>query len=413
MSNKINKRKIFNDPIYDFISIPFDFVLDIIDNPYFQRLRRIKQLGLTSLVYPGALHNRFEHALGAMSLMVSALQSLKNKGVDITDEEYEAVILAILLHDIGHGPFSHALEFTIVENVHHEQLSEIFMQKLNEEYDGKLNLAIKIFKGDYHKLFLHELVSSQLDMDRLDYLIRDSFYCGVSEGVVPSKRLIELLDVKNGRLAINHKGIYSVEKFLVARRIMYWQVYFHKTAIAVECMLVNALKRAKVLANNGVDLFCTPAFKYFLYNKVTLNDFKENNEALNYFSELDDFDILSAIKVWQHHSDPTLSFICKGLIQRKLWKIKIQKSPFEKGFTAHLKEKAKKNINNSDIDISYYFIDKKISNSAYQKGIENINIFYRDGSILDITQASDNFNIEALSNEVAKYYICFPSNQLL
>ena len=408
MSNKINKRKIFNDPIYDFISIPFDFVLDIIDNPYFQRLRRIKQLGLTSLVYPGALHNRFEHALGAMSLMVSALQSLKNKGVDITDEEYEAVILAILLHDIGHGPFSHALEFTIVENVHHEQLSEIFMQKLNEEYDGKLNLAIKIFKGDYHKLFLHELVSSQLDMDRLDYLIRDSFYCGVSEGVVPSKRLIELLDVKKGRLAINHKGIYSVEKFLVARRIMYWQVYFHKTAIAVECMLVNALKRAKVLADQGVELFCTPAFKYFLYNKVSIEDFREDEDAIKYFSQLDDFDILSSIKVWQNHSDPTLSYICKCLIERKLWKIKIQNTKFEKGFSDHLKEKAIKNINDQNIDSDYYFIQKKISNSAYQKGIENINIFYKDGSVLDITQASDNFNIDALSKEVEKHYLCYP-----
>lgn len=410
MNNKINKRKIFNDPIYDFISIPFDFVLDVIDNPYFQRLRRIKQLGLTSLVYPGALHNRFEHALGAMSLMVSALQSLKNKGVEITKEESEAAILAILLHDIGHGPFSHALEFTIVENVHHEQLSEIFMHKLNEEYDGKLSLAIKIFKGDYHKLFLHELVSSQLDMDRLDYLIRDSFYCGVSEGVVPSKRLIELLDVKNGRLAINHKGIYSVEKFLVARRIMYWQVYFHKTAIAVECMLVNALKRAKTLAEQGVELFCTPAFKYFLYNKISLKDFQENTEALNFFSELDDFDILSSIKVWQHHSDPTLSFICKGLIKRKLWKIKIQKTPFEKVFIEHLKEKAIKKINNKSIDASYCFVNKQVSNNAYQKGIENINIFYKDGTVLDITKATDNFNIDALSKEVAKYYICFPNN---
>lgn len=410
MSNKINKRKIFNDPIYDFISIPFDFVLDIIDHPYFQRLRRIKQLGLTSLVYTGALHNRFEHALGAMSLMVSALQSLKNKGVEISNEEYEAVILAILLHDIGHGPFSHALEFTIVENVHHEQLSEIFMQKLNAEYNGKLSLAIKIFKGDYHKLFLHELVSSQLDMDRLDYLIRDSFYSGVSEGVVPSKRLIELLDVKNGRLAINHKGIYSVEKFLVARRIMYWQVYFHKTAIAVECMLVNALKRAKILAEQGVELFCTPAFKYFLYNKISLRDFQENSEALNFFSELDDFDILSSIKVWQHHPDPTLSYICKGLIQRKLWKIKIQKTPFEKGFIEHLREKAIKKINNPAIDYSYCFVHKKISNSAYQKGIENINIFYKDGSVIDITKASDNFNIDALSKEVAKYYVCLPNS---
>lgn len=408
MSNKINKRKIFNDPIYDFISIPFDFVLDIIDHKYFQRLRRIKQLGLTSLVYPGALHNRFEHALGAMSLMVNALQSLKNKGVSITDEEHEATILAILLHDIGHGPFSHALEFTIVENLHHEKLSEIFMNKLNDEFNGRLSLAIKIFKGNYNKIFLHELVSSQLDMDRLDYLIRDSFYCGVSEGIVPSKRLIELLDVKNGRLAINQKGIYSVEKFLVARRIMYWQVYFHKTAIAVECMLISALKRAKELANKGESLFCTPSFKYFLYNKINVTDFEKNDESINHFSSLDDNDILTSIKVWQNHSDPTLSFICKGLIERKLWKIKIQKTPFEDNFVDFLKSKSIQKINNLNIDVKHYFINKKISNNAYQIGIENINIFYKDGSIFDITKASDNFNIDALSNEVSKYYICYP-----
>ncbi|MES1224106.1 MAG: HD domain-containing protein, partial [Bacteroidota bacterium] len=305
--NSVNKRKIFNDPIYGFITIPNELIFDLIEHPYFQRLRRIKQLGLTALVYPGALHTRFHHAMGAMYLMTQAIDVLRAKGVEITAEEAEGVTAAVLLHDIGHGPFSHALESSLVNDVSHEQLSEIFMDKLNAELKGKLSLAIRIFRNEYSKKFLHQLVSSQLDMDRLDYLKRDSFFTGVSEGIISSDRIIAMLAVANDSLAIEAKGIYSIEKFIIARRLMYWQVYLHKTVLSAEHLLVNILSRAKELSANGEELFATPALQVFLKNNFSKTDFTANETVLSAFAELDDNDIFTSIKVWKDADDPILA----------------------------------------------------------------------------------------------------------
>jgi len=322
-----NKKKIFNDPVYGFISVPYELILDIIDHPYFQRLRRIKQLGLSHLVYPGALHTRFHHVLGCTNLMQQAIETLQSKGHEITEEEAKGVTLAILLHDIGHGPYSHALEHSIAKGVHHEELSLIFMQKLNEEFNGQLATAIEIFTNRYPKKFLHQLVSSQLDMDRLDYLKRDSFYTGVSEGVVSNQRIIKMLDIVNDELVIQEKGIYSIEKFIVARRLMYWQVYLHKTVISAEFLLVKVLERAKELANKNIELFCSPAFHLFLYNDITKEEFNKI-EVLEAFSKLDDYDILGAIKVWTNHEDKILALLSTMITDRKLLKVAIQKEAF-------------------------------------------------------------------------------------
>src|SRR5690554_3755238 len=324
----LNKKKIINDPVYGFISIPSDLVYDLIEHRYFQRLRYIKQVSLTHLVYPGALHTRFHHALGAMHLMLLAIETLKGKGVEITKEEEEAAIIAILLHDIGHGPFSHSLEHTLVEGISHEHISHLIMNELNEEFAGQLTLAIAIFQDQHPKHFLHQLVSSQLDTDRMDYLNRDSFFTGVSEGVISFDRIIKMLNVANNQLVVEQKGIYSIEKFLIARRLMYWQVYLHKTVVSAEQMLIKALTRAKELSNSGVEMFATPALQHFLKQRITHQNFEQSNEHLDWFTKLDDSDIMSALKVWTNHEDFVLSTLCKKLLGRELFRTEMRTTPF-------------------------------------------------------------------------------------
>lgn len=402
----VNKRKIFNDPVYGFIAIPYDIILDLIDHPWFQRLRRIKQLGMSHLVYPGALHTRFHHAMGAMHLMGEAINVIRSKGHTITNEEAEAVTIAILLHDIGHGPFSHALEHSIAEGIHHEEISLMLMNRLNEEFKGKLSLSIKIFTNSYKKKFLHQLVSSQLDMDRLDYLKRDSFFTGVSEGVVSSDRILEMLDVRNDELVIEEKGIYSIEKFIVARRLMYWQVYLHKTVVAGEFMLVNILKRAKFLASKGEKLFCSPAFERFLYHSVKSNDFK-NDLILNDFAALDDYDIMGAIKVWAGHSDKILARLCSDLVNRKLFKISMSKTPVSLKEKEEIAVKIRKKTGCNENETSYFLVTDELTNNAYNPKHDKINMLFKDGKTVDIAEASDNFNISALSKPVKKHVIGF------
>ncbi|MCX6231450.1 MAG: HD domain-containing protein [Bacteroidetes bacterium] len=403
-----NKRKILNDPVHGFIVIPNDLVYDIIEHPYFQRLQRIKQLGLTHLVYPGALHTRFNHALGSMHLMQQAIEVLKQKGHYISEEETTAAAIAILLHDIGHGPFSHALEHSIVENTSHEDISLIFMQKLNEYFDGRLTTAIEIFQGKYPKIFLHQLVSGQLDVDRLDYLSRDSFFTGVSEGVIGTERIIKMLNVYNNELVVDSKGIYSIEKFLVARRLMYWQVYLHKTVLSAEQLLINILKRAKQLSQKGINLFATPALSYFLQHNFQTIDFINNNEVLENFSQLDDYDIMASIKVWQMHEDKILSELSKNLVNRKLFHIELQNNPIETMRVNALKEKACEyyKINNQEAD--YFVITADVTNSAYDLNHENIKILAKNNSVEDILIASDQMNAMLLNKEVRKYLISYP-----
>lgn len=404
MNSAFNKRKIFNDPVYGFVTLPYEIIFDIIEHPYFQRLRRIKQLGLTNLVYPGALHTRFHHAMGAMHLMELAIEEIRAKGHTISEEEAEAVTLAILLHDIGHGPFSHALEHSIVNNVTHEDISALFMSRLNEEFNGKLTLAIKIFQDKYHKKFLHQLVSSQLDMDRLDYLKRDSFFTGVSEGIISSDRIIKMLTVANDKLAIEAKGIYSIEKFIIARRLMYWQVYLHKTVLSAENLLVNILKRAKELAKKKVELFCTPSLRTFLYNQYNNKDFKTNPELLDTFAQLDDSDIMTSIKVWMNHSDTILSKLCTQLVNRKLFKVEMQSQPFSAAKINAIKSQLKKQSKFTDKELEYFVFSGSVSNDAYRGGIA---ILFKDGKVIDVAKASDQLNINVLTKTVKKYYLCY------
>ena len=402
-----NKLKIFNDPVYGFISIPQEIIVNLIDHPYFQRLRRIRQLGMSHLVYPGALHTRFHHAMGAMHLMTEAIKVLRSKGHTITEEEAIGAEIAILLHDIGHGPFSHALEHTLVDGVHHEELSSLFMDELNKDFKGKLTTAIKIFNNTYKKKFLHQLVSSQLDMDRLDYLKRDSFFTGVSEGVVSSDRILIMLDIKNDELVIEQKGIYSIEKFIVARRLMYWQVYLHKTVVAAENLLINILKRAKELAARGEELFSTPALHYFMYNKVGLKDFKKSNAVLKQFALLDDNDIVSAIKVWCNHGDKVLATLCDAFVNRKLYKIELSAKPFAAAKIGALENEIQRKLKIDKADVKYFVVKSEITNNAYNPKHDHINILYKDGKTLDITKASDNLNIEALARPVKKYTLAY------
>jgi len=404
-----NKKKIFNDPVYGFISIPHEIIFDIIGHPYFQRLRRISQLGLTHLVYPGALHTRFHHVLGAMHLMTKAISTIRRKGHEITEDEGEAVLLAILLHDIGHGPFSHALEHDIASGISHEEISLFFMEKLSKEFDGKLDLAIKIFKNDYSKTFLHQLVSSQLDMDRMDYLNRDSFYTGVNEGKIGSDRIIEMIDIKDGSLVLEEKGIYSIEKFIVSRRLMYWQVYMHKTVVAGECMLIHILRRAKQLIQQGEKLFGSPSLLFFMEKNVSKEDFIQKPNVLESFAQLDDFDILSAIKVWQQHDDFVLSTLSKKLINRELFKIKISKTPFSDNDINNLKERIKAEYNLNDDEISFFVYADILRNNAYNEDKENINLLMKNGDVIDLAEASDNLNISALTKPVEKYFLSYPA----
>ena len=404
-----NKRKIINDPIYGFVTLPDELVYDLINHPSFQRLRRIKQLGLTNLVYPGALHTRFHHAIGAMHLMTEALHVLKSKGIKITDEETQGAIIAILLHDIGHGPFSHALEHTIVKGIHHEDLSLMLMDELNKTFKNKLSLAIQIFKNKHPKKFLHQLVSSQLDMDRLDYLKRDSFFTGVSEGIVSSDRIIKMLMVVNGELVIEAKGIYSVEKFLIARRLMYWQVYLHKTVLSAEKLLVNILKRAKELSMQGHDLFATPTLSLFLKHNFNKKDFLNKPELLQQFVLLDDYDIMASVKVWASDKDKVLSLLCQHMIDRHLFKIELQTKPFAATYKKQLQEKVMKKYKLTQKESDYFVLAESVNNSAYNSGTQHkINILYNNNTLVDVAKASDQLNIKMLSKKVTKYYMCYP-----
>ena len=405
-----NKLKIFNDPIYGFITIPNSLIFDLIEHKYFQRLRRITQMGLSYLVYPGAHHTRFHHAIGCMHLMQKAVNVLRFKGVTISNDEENGLYLAILLHDIGHGPFSHAMEHSIVNGVSHEQISYAFMQRLNEEFNGSLTLAISIFKGDYQRKFLCQLISSQLDMDRADYLKRDSFYTGVAEGNINSERLITMLNVVNDELVVEEKGIYSVEKFLVARRFMYWQVYLHKTGLVAEQLLTRVLTRAKELNNNGVKLNASKALIYFLNNEITNKNF--NSETLDVFSKLDDNDIIYAMKEWQYHNDFVLSNLCEMIINRDLLKIKVKHQPIK---SDNLNKHIDKLIDKYDItkeEAEYFVFKDKISNQAYNSKSQHIKILLKTGKIVDIDKASDQFNINALSKPITKYYICYPKDKM-
>lgn len=394
--------------MYGFISVPNDIIFDLIEHPYFQRLRRIKQLGLTHMVYPGALHTRFHHVLGATHLMNKAIAVIRRKGHEVSEEEETAVLLAILLHDIGHGPFSHTLEHDIVHGVNHEQISTLFMKKLSKEFDGALDRAMLIFENKYGKPFLHQLVSSQLDMDRMDYLNRDSFYTGVSEGHIGSDRIIEMLNVKDDKLVLEEKGIYSIEKFITARRLMYWQVYLHKTVVSAELMLTNILRRAKELVLQGESLFASPSFDYFLKNKCTIENFEKDDNALNHFANLDDYDIMGAIKVWMNSKDIVLSSLCTALVNRKLFKIEIAKEPFGPDRINLELEIVKNMYSINDEEAKYFVSTNKLTNNAYHQDKENINLLYKDGRVLDVSRASDNLNISALSEPVEKYYLCYP-----
>ena len=404
--SQINKLKILNDPIYGFITLPNTLLYDLIQHPYFQRLRRISQMGMSYLVYPGAHHTRFHHALGCMHIMQKAIEVLRFKGVSISKDEENALFIAILLHDIGHGPFSHAMEHSIVENVNHESISLLFMEKLNEEFDGKLALAIQIFKGDYHRKFMLQLISSQLDMDRMDYLKRDSFYTGVAEGNINSDRLIQMMNVVNDVLVIEEKGIYSVEKFLMARRLMYWQAYLHKTSLVAELILTKVLKRTKELTQKGIILPCSKPLLFFMQNKVELNDF--DSIVLNEFSQLDDYDIISALKNWQHNEDFILSSLSKMIINRDLLKVKLSSEKFPIEEIQQLLDRFSKENAISQQDAHYFIFKGKIKNQAYSKEAEPIRILKKDKTIEDVVEASDQLNLKALSKSVIKYYICFP-----
>ena len=402
------KLKNINDPIYGFITIPNKLVFDLMEHKYFQRLRRISQMGLSYIVYPGAHHTRFHHALGAMFLMQKAVHVLQTKGIDISKEEEEALYVAILLHDIGHGPFSHAMENSIVENVSHEHISLLFMESLNQKFNKGLTLAIQIFKDEYPRKFLHQLVSGQLDMDRLDYLKRDSFFTGVPEGTVNAQRLIAMLNVKNDALVVEEKGIYSVESFIIARRLMYWQVYLHKTGVVAEQLLVRVLKRAKQLSAQGIELPASNGLSFFLKNNIGLDDFSE--EALNTFSKLDDYDIISAMKSWVSSEDFVLKNLSKMLLNRDLLKVKVKSEPF---LSQKIKEKRDILIekhNLSEEEVAYFVFTGKLENQAYSMEKDTINLLKKNGKIVDVAKASDQLNLEALSKSVVKYYMCYPKN---
>lgn len=403
--NKTNKLKIFNDPIYGFISIPSELIYDLVQHRYFQRLRRISQMGLSYLVYSGAHHTRFHHALGCMHLMQKAVETLRQKNIEISHDEEQALYIAILLHDIGHGPFSHAMEHSIV-NIHHEDISILFMNKLNREFNGQLSLAIEIFKGNYHRKFLHQLISGQLDMDRMDYLKRDSFYSGVAEGNINSDRLIQMLNVVEDSLVIDEKGIYSVEKFLVARRLMYWQAYLHKTSIVAEAMLTKILQRAKELTENGQILKCSSAFSFFLENKIDSDNFTD--DILEKFSKLDDYDVISALKEWQDSDDYVLKNLSRMIINRDLLKIELHSEKIAKEQLTSLENILSEKEKITVKEAKHFIFKGKISNKAYDKTSEPILILHKNRTTEDLISASDKSYLKALTEEVTKYYLCYP-----
>ena len=404
----MNKKKIINDPVYGFIKIPFDIIYHLIEHPFFQRLRRIRQLGTTNFVYPGANHTRFQHALGAMHLMGNAISTIRSKGHAISNEEEEAVNIAILLHDIGHGPFSHTLEHTIIQGLNHEFISQMMMEKLNTDFDGKLTLALKIFRNEYPKKFLHQLVSGQLDMDRLDYLRRDSFFTGVTEGTIGSDRIIKMLDVHNDRLVIEEKGIYSIEKFLVARRLMYWQVYLHKGVIAADQVLVNMLLRARQLTLEGARLPATDALKFFLEKENIQYEGQYKDSFLKQFARLDDNDIICAAKMWSQHNDLVLQHLSSGFTDRKLFRIEINDYPFSNDRIKRIKQQV---INSFKIDpelSKHLVVSDEISNFAYSTLDENIHILDKTGNVSDISIVSQIIDLSTLSKKHSKYYLCYP-----
>ncbi|MDI1234796.1 MAG: HD domain-containing protein [bacterium] len=403
----IKNNKIINDPVYGFLTIPSDLIFELIQHPFFQRLRRIKQLGMTDYVYPGATHSRFHHALGALQLMTKAVYTLREKGVKITDAEAEALYIGILLHDIGHGPYSHTLEHTLIQSVSHEYISLKMMHELNIEFKGKLDLAIKIFQNQYKKAFCYQLISGQLDMDRLDYLSRDSFFTGVTEGVVGSERIINMLNVVDDELVVEEKGIYSIEKFIIARRLMYWQVYLHKTVVATDIVLTNIIKRAAEVSKAGVKLFATPSLEWFLENDVTKKTFADTPLALKNFASLDDSDIFSAIKAWQHCDDKILRILCKNLVERHLPKILVSSKPFEESVVLEKQSLICQRHKLKSIEASYFAAQNLIKNDAYKDESTRINILMKDGTIKDVTEASDNYNLKALKQTVKKYYLSY------
>jgi uncharacterized protein len=409
----MNKKKIINDPVYGFISIESDLIFDLIEHPYFQRLRHIKQLGLTDFVYPGALHTRFHHALGAMHLMGIVLENLKNKGTEISSEEYEASQIAILLHDIGHGPFSHTLEETLIDGVKHESLSYLFMKELNTIFGGALDLAIKIFRNGYARKFFHQLVSSQLDIDRLDYLKRDSFFTGVTEGTIGVDRIVAMIAVENDAIVVEEKGIYSIESFLNARRLMYWQVYLHKTSVSAERLLVNLIKRAQYLAQSGEKLGGSDALKFFLKTSYALEDFKEKNTVLDAFGKLDDMDIWGAVKIWQNSRDPILQMLCTMLLHRNLFQIIFTTELIKKNQVEKVRAGISKQFKLLRNDAAYLFSLGTVTNEAYLSEKQAIHILTKSGEVVDIAQASDLPSIKAMSKIVKKNYLCWPKNVYL
>lgn len=400
-----NKLKIINDPIYGFIHIPSTLVFDIIEHPYFQRLRRINQMALSYLVFPGAKHTRFEHVLGCVFLMQKTVEMLRFKGVQISDKEAEGLYIAILLHDIGHGPFSHAMEHSIVEGISHEEISLRFMQELNKVFNGKLETAIAMFQGSYPRKFMHQLISSQLDMDRADYLKRDSFYTGVAEGNINSERLISMLNVRNDELVVEEKGLYSVEKFLIARRLMYWQVYLHKTSVAAEQILIRLLNRAKELVQQGQELTMSTALAFFVKNKISKDNFSQ--EVLEMFAHLDDTDIISAMKEWQFHPDVVLSKLSKMLLNRDLPKIKVRLNDFEEQKIKRLQKLSlAKGIDEKDM--KYFVFTGVMTNRAYNPEKEIIKILTKNGRVVELSKTSEAINLEPLSQVTERYYICYP-----
>ncbi|MGW8315813.1 MAG: HD domain-containing protein [Bacteroidales bacterium] len=403
-----NKLKIINDPVYGFIKIPYEMIFDLMEHPWFQRLRRIRQLGMTHFVYPGANHTRFQHAVGAMHLMGQAIEMIRSKGHEITEEEAQAVTIAILLHDIGHGPFSHSLEQSLIRGTSHEALSGWFMEELNQQFNGALEMAIRIFRNQYPKKFLHQLVSSQLDMDRLDYLKRDSFFTGVTEGVIGSDRIIKMLNVWNDQLVVEEKAIYSIEKFLIARRLMYWQVYLHRTVVSSEQVLVMMLKRARALSAGGQDLFATPALDFFLKVPSGVPDDSRMPLFLKHFADLDDNDVLASAKVWCSHSDPVLSLLASGLVNRKLLSVELAGTPYPEDLVEHYRIKVADHLSISMDEAAYLVISDSISNYAYSDMDDRISILDKQGNTRDIAEASDMLNISVLSKTVRKYFICYP-----
>ena len=409
----MNKKKVINDPVYGFITIPNELLFDLIEHPYFQRLRRIKQLGMAEYVYPGALHTRFHHALGAMHLMGEVIGSLRSKGHEISEAECQAAQIAILLHDVGHGPFSHVLEPTLLDHVPHEQLSLLLMQDLNRQFNGRLDLAIQMFSGQYERKFFHQLISSQLDIDRLDYLNRDCFFTGVSEGSIGSERIIKMMDVFENQLVVEEKGVYSIENFLTARRLMYWQVYLHKTSICAETMLVQVIRRARELQQQGQSVWATPALALFLENEVSFEDFRDEPRYLTAFTQLDDHDLWAAIKQWMHHPDRILSGISRMLLERKLFKIVFSNQPIETSVLSLLRRELRGKPGVTDADVNYLLVEGSTTNAAYVSNRQNICILTKDRRVVDIAEASDLPTIQALSKIVRKYYVCWAKNVYL